>query len=720
MKKLLSIVLAVSMLLSVMSVTVYAANNGPKEYDNESIMGYYSGISLIETDGKGNIKTEFDETYGYEKEVSTPIYSNDGVKKLDGVSYDKGTNTLTLTNLKASDKILHYCAMGDDFKINIVGNCSLGQLRAYAFYWSSAVTFTGSGTLVINKDKLFDLGFENYSSGTASVITFDKEVNVTISGTDKAVAVKSSTAESADKVFKFNADCKADMSGESNYADNPSIANGYSINKTLEPDYIGPKAKCLKDPDGIYVMGDSTTTDSSGVEKKGHWVNKLVYSKALGLYVPAPFSDGRVHKNVYPGDEDYDDYVKAEGTLYNTEKRYVSATLRKMTDKNGKVYVYGEVWDKEKTNVVATYEEISDVKGAYVFTVVKEGEDAEKFAENLSYAPEELVPIGENVYYDASYVTGIFVKELDMDSDHLGVPVKSKDDPDGIYFMTEGNRYENFGEENEKKIPTRWIKKYIYLKKYDIYINDADFADYGTLEMDYDDFDTSGYILESEDADSVYNKGKVEYVYGGFYKDKNGKNYICEVDYSSEGENKLVVYDYEEFPELKTASEQKYICIPVSGVDGNSLTRVYVRKTIEGESNFYINDKDFKFNNGDDTTSSDTTTIGKSSDTEKKANPVTVKTAVKSVKAKALKSKKQTVKPLTIKKNQGKVTVTYVKKGTAKKLQGKVTVSKKGAVTIKKGKYSKGTYKIKLKISVKGNSKYKAKTITKTVTVKIK
>ena len=307
-----------------------------------------------------------------------------------------------------------------------------------------------------------------------------------------------------------------------------------------------------------------------------------------------------------------------------------------------------------------------------------------------------------------------------MGRDHLGAPVKSKDDPDGIYFMTEGNRYENFGEENEKKIPTRWIKKYIYLKKYDIYINDADFADYGTLEMDYDDFDTSGYILESEDADSVYNKGKVEYVYGGFYKDKNGKNYICEVDYSSEGENKLVVYDYEEFPELKTASEQKYICIPVSGVDGNSLTRVYVRKNIEGESNFYINDKDFKFNNGDDTTSSDTMAIGKSSDTEKKANPVTVKTAVKSVKAKALKSKKQTVKPLTIKKNQGKVTVTYVKKGTAKKLQGKVTVSKKGAVTIKKGKYSKGTYKIKLKISVKGNSKYKAKTITKTVTVKIK
>lgn len=45
---------------------------------------------------------------------------------------------------------------------------------------------------------------------------------------------------------------------------------------------------------------------------------------------------------------------------------------------------------------------------------------------------------------------------------------------------------------------------------------------------------------------------------------------------------------------------------------------------------------------------------------------------------------------------------------------------KTGAITFKKGKYKKGSYKIKLKIYVKGNKAYKAKTINITVKVKFK
>jgi hypothetical protein len=711
MKKIISAALAVLMIVSVLSVTAYAANNGPKKTEPAPYMIYYPGISFIETDGKGNIKIETDEKYGYEREAITPIFSDEGVSKLDGVNYDKSTNTLTLTNLNASDRILLYRAMGDDFKINVVGDCSLAQIRAYAYYWSSAVTFTGDGALTVNKDKLFSVGFENYSDGAESAVTFDKGVNVKISGKDKAVAVISSKAASADKVFVFNGDCKADVSSEESYTENPASANGYSLDKSRKPDYIGKKAKCLTDPDGIYVMGECTTTSSDGVEKKGYWINKLAYSKALGLYVLAPFSNGQTSKNIYPGDSDYNDYVQDEDLLYNTEKRYVDAHLKKMTDKNGKAYVYGDVWDKDETKVVATYSEISDVKGAYVFTAVKEGAEAEEFAKNLTPAPEDYVPIGNGVYVDASSITGVFVKELDMDSDDLGAPVKSKTDPDGVYFMTEGRRFENFGEANEKAIPSRWIRKYVYIKKHDIYIEDTDFADHGCLTMDYDDFDSSGYTLVNNDpnAGHVYNNGAVKNVYGYFYKDKNGKEYICTTNYDSQ-EGELTVYNYEEFPELKTSEEQKYICTPAEGVDGKSLTQVFTRKTIEGETNFYINNTDFE-SAGDGNSSSDSS---------KKANPVTVKTATKSVKAKALKGKKQTVTPITVKNNQGKFTVSLVKKGTAKKLLGKITVAKNGAVTIKKGKYSKGTYKIKLKISVKGNAAYASKTITKTAKIKIK
>ena len=65
--------------------------------------------------------------------------------------------------------------------------------------------------------------------------------------------------------------------------------------------------------------------------------------------------------------------------------------------------------------------------------------------------------------------------------------------------------------------------------------------------------------------------------------------------------------------------------------------------------------------------------------------------------------------------------MTKVKKGTSAKLYSKIKVNPiTGKITLKKGKYKKGTYKIKLKITVAGNSAYNAKTITKTVKLKIK
>ncbi len=51
---------------------------------------------------------------------------------------------------------------------------------------------------------------------------------------------------------------------------------------------------------------------------------------------------------------------------------------------------------------------------------------------------------------------------------------------------------------------------------------------------------------------------------------------------------------------------------------------------------------------------------------------------------------------------------------------GKIAIDGKGKLTVKKGKYKKGTYIVKVKITAKGNSNYKPKTISKTVNIKIK
>lgn len=107
--------------------------------------------------------------------------------------------------------------------------------------------------------------------------------------------------------------------------------------------------------------------------------------------------------------------------------------------------------------------------------------------------------------------------------------------------------------------------------------------------------------------------------------------------------------------------------------------------------------------------------------TAAKKNPLTLKAKTKAVKAKKLRKKSVSVKPLSIKNAKGKVKVVKVKSGTTKKIYKKIKVaSKNGKITIKKGKYKKGTYKIKLKVTAFGNSTYKKATKTKVVKIKIK
>ena len=100
-------------------------------------------------------------------------------------------------------------------------------------------------------------------------------------------------------------------------------------------------------------------------------------------------------------------------------------------------------------------------------------------------------------------------------------------------------------------------------------------------------------------------------------------------------------------------------------------------------------------------------------ETAKKENTLKVTAKAKSVNAKKLKKSKVTVSAITVKNAKGKVS--YKKLSGSKKL----SVTKKGKITVKKGT-KKGTYKLKVKITAKGNSQYLARSVTKTVRVKVK
>lgn len=105
----------------------------------------------------------------------------------------------------------------------------------------------------------------------------------------------------------------------------------------------------------------------------------------------------------------------------------------------------------------------------------------------------------------------------------------------------------------------------------------------------------------------------------------------------------------------------------------------------------------------------------------KKNNSIKITVHSKTIKAKKLKKNAQTIKALTVKNAKGNVTYKLVKKGTGAKIYKYLKINKKGVITFKKWKKAKkGTYKIKITVTAKGNSKYNAKSVTKVINIKIK
>ena len=105
----------------------------------------------------------------------------------------------------------------------------------------------------------------------------------------------------------------------------------------------------------------------------------------------------------------------------------------------------------------------------------------------------------------------------------------------------------------------------------------------------------------------------------------------------------------------------------------------------------------------------------------KKTNPIKVTVKAQTVKLKKLKKKGQTVKAIAVKNTQGKVSYKLVKKGSTASLFKYVKINSKGVITLKKWKRAKkGTYKIKVTITVAGNTDYKKKSVSKTLKIKVK
>ena len=303
MKKILSVLLATLMFLTLLMPISVFAQNGPYPTDWENMTEEeLENVETVATISLVDIET-FEMGYVYPEMMAEvmPVTTT-------GISYDLKTNTLTLNNFK-SDMTLMITDMGDDFKIKLVGYNEVGFIGSVALAWGSSVTITGSGVLVVNKNK-----------------TYPSAVAVDVSGTGYGFF---KTEKNAAVKLIGNIDTELGEAEPTIYVSGTKEADTSKV---------------------IMLNGDVKVTEAS--KKESYDVVNYVQTEVLWV-------------DKYLG---YGDFYTTEkegysGKLYIGEESY---------DENGLYYMYEVIYDEELQNYVALYvEELENISlKDYGFTKV--------------------------------------------------------------------------------------------------------------------------------------------------------------------------------------------------------------------------------------------------------------------------------------------------------------------------------------------------------------
>ena len=122
--------------------------------------------------------------------------SSKDISTVEGISYDRASNTLTIENYNNTKNRIATNMMGDDFKINIKGENHIGGLVSYGDGWGGSITLTGNGTLYINENKSYETGIYMNAETTKSVLTVGSECSVYVySGQNAIVSLSNTTSD---------------------------------------------------------------------------------------------------------------------------------------------------------------------------------------------------------------------------------------------------------------------------------------------------------------------------------------------------------------------------------------------------------------------------------------------------------------------------------------------------------------------------------------------
>ena len=135
-----------------------------------------------------------DTAYRYLQIGSVWESMGDSLGTVPGASYDASSNTLTLTDCTA--ECLDVNLMGNGFTVKLVGQNRIGYITMWGAGYAGSVTFTGSGTLIINEQRKEIVGLTVNGESSESAVLVDRGVTVDIYGSP-AILIGRTTMEKA-------------------------------------------------------------------------------------------------------------------------------------------------------------------------------------------------------------------------------------------------------------------------------------------------------------------------------------------------------------------------------------------------------------------------------------------------------------------------------------------------------------------------------------------
>ena len=284
MKKILSVLMAALMLLTLLMPLSVFAENGPYPMDWENLTEENIGdITAMAAIGVIDYDT-FDMGYVYPAFMAEIM----PVQDEGSISYDEKTNTLTLKNFKTT-KILTVTSMGDDFKINVSGYNEIGCIISSAMSWGCSITVTGNGALVVNKNKTYpsavemdvsDTGYGFFKTEKTVATKFFGNIDTEISEALPTISVYGTKEADPSKVIMLEGELKADKASK---AEPFEVTTYEQIQACWVDKYWGVGDYFISDKEefkGRLFVGDT-------YDGELYYLDEVVYDEELESYVIA-------------------------------------------------------------------------------------------------------------------------------------------------------------------------------------------------------------------------------------------------------------------------------------------------------------------------------------------------------------------------------------------------------------------------------------------------